>query len=67
MHGVPARLLFTRVADITCATAVVFPSLNIKRDLPLNQAVAIEFRPEKTGEMAFAYGMNMLCGTVVVE
>ena len=62
--GVPARL---RTTDKTCGTEVVFPSLNIKRALPLNEAVQIEFTPAKTGEIAFACGMNMLHGTVVVQ
>ena len=65
--GVPARITFTRTSDKTCATAVVFPSLNIRRDLPLNQPVAIEFTPDKPGEIAFACGMNMLRGSVVVQ
>jgi Cu+-exporting ATPase len=45
----------------------VFPSLNIKRELPLNTPVTVEFIPGKTGEIAFACGMNMLHGTVVVQ
>ena len=65
--GVPARLIFTRTSERTCATSVVFASLKIKRDLPLNEAVAIEFTTDKTGEIAFACGMNMLRGTVVVR
>lgn len=65
--GVPARVTFTRTSDKTCATEVVFPSLNIRRDLPLNQPVAIEFTPAKMGEIAFACGMNMLRGSVVVQ
>jgi RND family efflux transporter MFP subunit len=65
--GVPARVTFTRTSDKTCATAVVFPSLNIRRELPLNEPVTIEFTPDKAGEIAFACGMNMLRGTVVVQ
>lgn len=65
--GVPAQVTFTRTSAKTCATAVVFPSLNIRRDLPLNEPVTIEFTPRTTGEMAFACGMNMLHGTVVVQ
>jgi len=65
--GVPARITFVRTSDKTCATAVVFASLDIRRDLPLNQPVAIEFTPGKTGEITFACGMNMLHGTVVVQ
>ena len=65
--GVPARLTFTRTTEKTCATSVVFASLNIRKDLPLNQPVTIEVTPEKAGEIAFACGMNMLRGTVVVR
>ena len=65
--GAPARITFTRTSDKTCATAVVFPSLNIRRDLPLNVPVAIEFTPHKAGEITFVCGMNMLKGLVVVD
>ena len=65
--GTAARLTFVRVTDKTCATEVVFPSLSIKRALPLNQPVVIAFTPTKTGDVAFACGMNMLKGAVVVQ
>jgi RND family efflux transporter MFP subunit len=65
--GTPARITFIRTTDKTCATEVVFPSLKIKRALPLNEPVQIEFTPAKTGEIAFACGMNMLKGVVVVQ
>ena len=65
--GAPARITFLRTADKTCGTEVVFPSLNIKRALPLNEPVEIEFMPAKAGDIAFACGMNMLHGTVVVR
>ena len=65
--GTPARLTFVRTTDKTCATEVVFPSLKIKRALPLNEPVLIDFTPSKTGHVAFACGMNMLKGVVVVE
>jgi RND family efflux transporter MFP subunit len=65
--GVPARLTIVRVTDKTCATEIVFPALNIKRALPLNEPVAIEFTPDKTGDIAFTCGMNMLKGAVVVQ
>jgi RND family efflux transporter MFP subunit len=65
--GTLARLTFIRTTDKTCGTEVVFPSLNIKRALPLNEPVQIEFTPAKTGEIAFACGMNMLKGVVVVQ
>jgi membrane fusion protein, heavy metal efflux system len=65
--GVPARLTFIRTTDATCATEVVIPSLNIKRSLPLNQPVDIQFTPEKAGDVAFACGMGMFSGTLVVQ
>lgn len=65
--GTRARITFVRTTDKTCATEVVFPSLNIRRPLPLNQPVTIEFTPKVSGEIGFACGMNMLRGTLVVE
>ena len=65
--GTPARITFVRTTDKTCGTEVVFPSLNIKRALPLNEPVVVEFTPAKSGDIAFACGMNMLHGTVVVQ
>ena len=65
--GVPARITFLRTTQKTCGTEVVFPSLNIKRVLPLNEPVAIEFTPAKTGEIGFACGMDMLKGVLVIE
>jgi RND family efflux transporter MFP subunit len=65
--GMPARITFVRTTDKTCGTEVVFPSLKIERALPLNQPVSIDFRPARTGDIAFACGMTMLKGVVVVE
>jgi membrane fusion protein, heavy metal efflux system len=64
--GTPARLTFVRTSDRSCATEVVFPSLSIKRGLPLARAVVIELTP-RTGEIAFTCGMNMLKGRVVAR
>jgi multidrug efflux pump subunit AcrA (membrane-fusion protein) len=65
--GTLARLTFLRTTDKTCGTEVVFPSLDIKRALPLNEPVVIEFTPQRSGDIAFACGMNMLHGTIVVQ
>jgi hypothetical protein len=64
--GAPARVTFIRTTEKTCGTDVVVPSLKVKRALPLNEPVTIEFTPKK-GEITFACGMNMLRGTIVVE
>jgi membrane fusion protein, heavy metal efflux system len=65
--GVPARLIFVRTTDKTCGTAITIPSLGIRRELPLNQPVEIEFTPKKSGNVEFVCGMNMLRGTLVVQ
>ena len=46
---------------------MVLTSLNVKKELPLNEPITIEFTPGQAGEIAFACGMNMLRGTVVVR
>ena len=50
--GVPARIIFVRASDATFATEVMIPTLDIKRALPLNQPVTVEFTPQKAGEVA---------------
>ena len=64
--GEPARITFVRTTDKTCGTEVVFPSLNIRRSLPLNEPVEVRFTPA-AGEIAFACGMGMVRGTVVAR
>ena len=41
--------------------------LKIKKSLPLNQPVPVEFTPKKSGSLNFSCGMNMLKGTVIVQ
>jgi RND family efflux transporter MFP subunit len=65
--NVPARLSFVRTVEVTCGTEVVIPDFNIKRDLPLNQVVIVEFTPDRAGEFSFACGMNMVRGKIVVK
>ena len=66
--GVPAHLTFIRTTDKTCGEEVVFPSLKIRKDLPVNEPVIIELPPTKTGrKIAFACGMDMFRGTIVVQ
>lgn len=64
--GASARLTFIRTSEQTCGTEVVVPSLNIRRPLPLNQAVDIEFTA-KEGAIDFACGMEMLKGVILVK
>src|SRR4051812_34234351 len=43
--GQPLTLVFTRTSDEGCGQQVAIPSMNITRDLPLNQAVAVTMTP----------------------
>ena len=64
--GKPLTLVFKRVSEAGCGQEVVFPEQNLRRDLPLNQEVAIELTP--TGDtVAFTCGMDMYRGSIVVE
>src|SRR5262249_317437 len=65
--GQPARITFVRTTDKTCGTEVVFPSLNIRRALPLNEPIVIEFTPKTSGESGVGVGMTLLRGNVVVR
>jgi hypothetical protein len=65
--GAPIELTFIRKVDETCATEVVVPGTNIKKDLPLNKPVTISLAPSAAGTIAFACGMNMVKGSVVVS
>jgi len=65
--GRPARLVFTRTSDEGCGQQLVFPALNIRRDLPLNQPVTVDITMPASGSVAFTCGMDMLRGSVVVQ
>ena len=63
--GQAVRLTFTRTTNLTCAKEVVVPSLKMRRALPLDMPVAVEFTPQGQ-EVSFACGMDMVRGTVLV-
>ncbi len=65
--GTPAKLTFVRTTNETCATEVAFPSLKIRRPLPLNESVVVDFTPAKAGEIEFTCGMAMFKGAIVVK
>jgi plastocyanin domain-containing protein len=65
--GKEAKLHFQRKTDDTCATEVVFPELNIKKPLPLNQVVEITLPPSGERRYTFTCGMGMYKSSVVVN
>jgi plastocyanin domain-containing protein len=65
--GAPASLVFTRTTDDTCATAVEFPELKLKKDLPKDTPVTIDIPTDKDQKLTFQCGMGMYKSSVVVN
>lgn len=65
--AVPAKVTFIRKVSATCGTQIVIADYDIKRDLPLNEPVLVEFTPKKSGTFAFTCGMGMLRGSLIVR
>lgn len=65
--GAPVRLVFTRTSDEGCGQQLVFPDLDIRRDLPLGEPVAVDLTMPATGRVAFTCGMAMYEGAVVAR
>lgn len=66
-EGFPITLIFKRATKEGCGNKVVFPSLNITRDLPVGKNVTVKFTPDQSGEIAFTCGMGMYKGKIVVQ
>jgi plastocyanin domain-containing protein len=64
--GSRATVTFVRTTDRTCATEVVFPSLNIDKQLPLNEVVSVDLPTDAPKTLTFQCGMAMYKGAVVV-
>ena len=65
--GEPVDLVITRKTDKTCATAIHIPDYDIKRELPLNEAVTVRLTPNKSGDVKYTCAMGMLGGVLSVE
>ena len=66
-EGEHVRLRFIRKDHGPCTREVVFPTLNIKRELPTGQPVSIELNSLAPGEYEFRCGMHMIKGLLVVH
>ncbi len=64
--GQPVKLAFYRSDANNCGGEVIFAKLNIRKKLDVGETVLVEFTPKEAGEIAFACGMDMLSGKVVV-
>jgi plastocyanin domain-containing protein len=62
----PTKLVFTRTTDDTCATEVVFPDLDVKKDLPKGTPVTIDVPTDQARKLTFQCGMGMYKSSVVI-
>ena len=65
--GRPVELTLVRKEASGCGNVVQFPSLGIKRTLKAGEKTVVKFTPKKSGNIAFACGMNMYRGQAVVK
>ena len=63
----PIRLTVTRKTAQTCATEMVFKEIDVKQDLPLDQAVTIDLPAQAGGTLNYACAMDMIKGSLVVQ
>lgn len=64
--GQMVKLEFLRKDEENCGEKLVFPTLNIEKDLPVGKPVVVEVTPTASGEIKFACGMDMLRGKLLV-
>ena len=65
-QGEKLILRFTRKTPSGCLAEIVFPGLNIKKDLPVDKPVDIAVTADKPGKIPFQCGMAMVFGSVNV-
>jgi plastocyanin domain-containing protein len=66
-RGRPYTLVVTRKVEATCATELVFDQSGDRYALPLDQTVRIPMPAAGAETLAYACGMGMLRGRVVVK
>lgn len=65
--GKLTKINFIRTDPTECLSEVVLGDFKIRRELPLNQKVTVEIKPERSGEFKFSCGMNMYHGKIIVR
>lgn len=64
--GVPVRWIITSESSFTCASSLVVPSLNIRKNLEKGEN-SITFTPTQKGTIPYSCSMGMYRGTIIVE
>lgn len=64
--GKKTKITFIRKDPNSCLEEVVLGDFKIRKYLPLNKRVTIELTPQQKGEFAYACGMNMYHGKIIV-
>ncbi|HLM01296.1 MAG TPA: cupredoxin domain-containing protein [Pyrinomonadaceae bacterium] len=64
--GQTVRLVFYRADANNCGDELVFPALNIRREIPVRKPVVVTLTPKRAGAISFACGMDMYRGKILV-
>jgi len=65
--GERLRLKITRREAGSCTKEIVFPTLNLRRELPTGELVVIDLPALAAGEVPFHCGMKMTKGLITVK
>ncbi len=65
--GHKLNLVFNRVDKQGCGSEVVFPSLKVRKKLPIGKDVIVSFTPTEARQVNFTCGMGMLKGKVIIS
>ena len=66
-RGQALTLVVTRKTDQTCVKEILIPALNMRRALPLNQAVRIDVPAGVADTLNYICGEHMLGGTIAAK
>lgn len=65
-RGEKVRLVVTRKTNSACLKEITVKSHGIKKDLPVDKPVNVEFTATESGEIRYACGMDHVHGVVFV-
>jgi hypothetical protein len=63
----PVTLAITREPSPNCGAEILFPSLGIRRAIPLGETTVLELPAQPAGDLTFSCGMGMFRGLLLVK